>query len=287
MKELLDDKERVILIFVIEEYFKTTHTFRGVREVNALKKKNITINPYSYVDFVNTFDLVNLLNAKKIIHTSTKTEQTKNIGHTGIHSSEKDNISHYGEGNTTFSRIPNIGFPDVDGTKIINECIKNYIQKDDLKEIRKISAKGDEDSFKIKDTQVIVDMITDILKKFDSKQCNITWNNKNNSWFFVNFFPSNNYRQKTYLSDNKFITPNKMIPVTTDIEPFIRVFSDKKEGCSVIEIAKSNKFSIGKMSKGGSGCKHCGFGKRSIIVKNKESKFISLLKKDLIKLKMF
>jgi hypothetical protein len=130
-------------------------------------------------------------------------------------------------------------------------------------------------------------MITDILKKFDSKQCNITWNNKNNSWFFVNFFPSNNYRQKTYLSDNKFITPNKMIPVTTDIEPFIRVFSDKKEGCSVIEIAKSNKFSIGKMSKGGSGCKHCGFGKRSIIVKNKESKFISLLKKDLIKLKMF
>ena len=36
------------------------------------------------------------------------------------------------------------------------------------------------------------------LKIFDTKECNITWNNKNNAWFFVNFFPSNNYIHKSY-----------------------------------------------------------------------------------------
>ena len=36
MKELLDDTERGILIFMIEEYFKTTHNFRGISEVNRL-----------------------------------------------------------------------------------------------------------------------------------------------------------------------------------------------------------------------------------------------------------
>jgi hypothetical protein len=56
MKQL-DDQQRGILIFIIEEFFKTTHNFRGVKEINDLAKKNIFINPYSYVDFVNTFDL--------------------------------------------------------------------------------------------------------------------------------------------------------------------------------------------------------------------------------------
>jgi len=268
MKELLDDKERGILIFIIEEYFKTTHNFRGVKEVNNLDKKDISLNPYSYVDFINNFDLVNLLNAKKIIHNSTKTEETKNIGHTGIHSSENDNINKYGMGNTKFSKIPNVGFPDVDGTKIVNAPIKDYIQKDDLKEIRKITQKGEENDFKVKDTQTVIDFLTEILKKFDAKPCNITWNHNKNAWFFVNFFPSNNYRKEGYISGDKFITPDKMIPVTTDIEPFIRIFSDKKEGCTINDIAQSNKFKIGKMSKGGSGCKHCGFGKNNN-VKNK------------------
>ena len=260
MKELLDDQERGILIFIIEEFFKTTHNFRGVQEVNELAKKNIFINPYSYVDFVNTFDLVNLLNAKKIIHNTPKNEHIKNIGHTGIHGDE--NINKYGEGDSIFTRIPNVGFPDITNGKIINQSIKDYIDRDDLKELRSIDTKGEEDDLKIKNIDILIEKLKEILKKFDSKECNITWNHTNNAWFFVNFFPSNNYREKSYFK-NKFVTPAK-IPVTTDVEPFIRVFSDKKEGCTVNEIAHNNKFKFGRITK--SICKNCGFGK---LIKNK------------------
>jgi hypothetical protein len=279
MKELLDDEERGILVFIIEEYFKTTHNFRGVQEVNDLAKKNIFINPYSYVDFVNTFDLVNLLNAKKIIHTTPKTEHTKNIGHTGIHSYDNDNINRYGEGDSTFTRIPNVGFPDVRGGKIVNQNVKEYIDKDDLKELRKIDQRGKEHDFRVKNIDIVIERLKQVLQKFDSKECNITWNNKNNSWFFVNFFPSNNYRQKSFQNGNTFITPVKTTPVTTDVEPFIRVFSDKKEGCTVNEIAHTNKFKIGRMtSMGTRHCSNCGFGKKH---KNKVShlqKFFNDLK---------
>jgi len=258
MKELLDDKQRGILIFIIEEYFKTTHNFRGVEEVNGLDRKNISINPYSYVDFVNTFDLVNLLNAKKIIHTSTKSESTKNIGHTGIHG--ENNIGHYSGGETKFSRIPNIGFPDINGTKIVNQTIEGYINKEDLKELCKIDVYGEEIDYSVKNIDAIIDELNKILTIFDSKHCNIEWNNKNNAWFFVNFFPSNNYREKRHQNNTKFITPDKTIPVTTDVMPFIRVFSDKKQGCTVNQIARANKFKIGKMNY--KTCTNCGFGKR-------------------------
>ena len=282
MKEL-DDKERGVLIFVIEEFFKTTHNFRGVQEINEFAKKNIFINPYSYVDFVNTFDVVNLLNAKKIVHTEHKTENIKNIGHTGIHSYDNDNINRYGEGDSTFTRIPNVGFPDIKGGKIVNESVKNYIKKEDIKELRSITANGQEESFSgKKDVDDIVEYLQTILKKFEVSDCNITWNNKNNSWFFVNFFPSNNYRQKSFFEGQKFITPGKSISVTTDVEPFIRVFSDKKEGCTINEIAHSNKFKIGRMTNMGSktctnrhGSHSCGFGKKH---KNKHKMPHSTLK---------
>jgi hypothetical protein len=42
MKNLLSSEERGVLIFLIEEYFKTTHNFRGIEEVKNLhyaKKK--------------------------------------------------------------------------------------------------------------------------------------------------------------------------------------------------------------------------------------------------------
>jgi hypothetical protein len=126
MKQFLNDTERGILIFVIEEFFKSTHNFRGITEVNNLSKKDVVINPYSYVDFANTFDLVNLLNAKNIVHKQTPTESTQNIGHTGIHGEK--NINHYSFGNSTFSRIPNIGFPEINGNKIHNRDIKEYIK---------------------------------------------------------------------------------------------------------------------------------------------------------------
>jgi hypothetical protein len=266
IKELLDDRERGILIFIIEEYFKTTHNFRGIAEVNKLATKNIFINPYSYVDFVNTFDLVNLLNAKKFVHTSVLTEHTKNIGHTGIHG--ENNIEKYSFGDSTFSRIPNIGFPDINGHKIENQCLKDYIKKDDLREIRKISIKGDEDSVKIKDINEVIEKLHKIFEDFDSKQCEIAWNNHKNAWFFVNFFPSNNYREKDYIRNDFFITPDKNIPVTTDVQPFIRIFSNKKEGCTVNQMGIASKFKIGKMTTMGH-CTNCGFGKH---VKNKNGK---------------
>ena len=285
IKELLDDRERGILIFIIEEYFKTTHNFRGVDDVNKLATKNIFINPYSYVDFVNTFDLVNLLNAKKFVHTSVLTEHTKNIGHTGIHG--ENNIEKYSFGDSTFSRIPNIGFPDINGHKIENQCLKDYIKKEDLKEIRKISTKGDEDSVKIKDINEVIDKLHKIFEDFDSKQCEIAWNNHKNAWFFVNFFPSNNYREHDYIRNNIFITPVKNIPVTTDVQPFIRIFSNKKEGCTVNQIGQANKFKIGKMTTMGH-CTNCGFGKNGKNGKNKSVNYkgtmrfsLKTLKKDL------
>jgi len=262
MKELLDDKERGILIFIIEEYFKTTHNFRGTIEVNKLAKQDILINPYSYVDFVNTFDLINLINSKTITHTTTPVEHTKNIGHTGIHAEE--NINKYSFGNSTFSRIPNVGFPDINGNKIENKNISSYIKKEDLKEIRKIDTKGEEEHFTIKDVTEVINKLQGIFQEFDAKPCNIEWNNKVGSWFFVNFFPSNNYREKDYIRNGIYVTPSKSIPVTTDIEPFIRIFSNKKNGCTVNEITHSNKFKIGAMTKIGKigNCKHCGFGKK-------------------------
>ena len=65
MKEL-SDEERCILIFAIEEYFKTTHNFRGIDEVNDLAKNNIFITPYSFIDFANTFNLNNLLSLQQM-----------------------------------------------------------------------------------------------------------------------------------------------------------------------------------------------------------------------------
>jgi len=266
MKELLNDTERGVLIFVIEEFFKSTHNFRGIQEVNNLAKKGVIINPYSYVDFANTFDLVNLLNAKNIVHKQTPTESTKNIGHTGIHG--ENNINHYSFGNSTFSRIPNIGFPDVTGSKIENQSIKEYISHEDLKELRKINQKGQEESLRIKSVKELIDLLHTIFEKFDSRTCEIEWNNHKHAWFFVNFFPSNNYRNSSYHDGVKYITPDRNIPVTTDIEPFIRIFSNKKEGCTVNQITQSNKFKIGKMTKTKmGGCTNCGFGHKQINLK--------------------
>jgi len=281
MKTLLDDEQRGILIFIIEEYFKSTHNFRGVDEVNQLAKKGIHINPYSYVDFVNTFDLINLLSSKKIVHNKSITEHTENIGHTGIHG--KENINKYSFGNSTFSRIPNVGFPDINVGRIENQPLSKYIKKEDLKELRKIDTKGEEDSFKIKDINVLISKLQDIFKEFDSKPCDIAWNNHKNAWFFVNFFPSNNYREHDYIRNNIFVSPQINIPVTTDVQPFIRIFSNKKEGCTVNQIGRANKFKIGKMTAMGH-CTNCGFGKQNFgKIKNKSKLSFSLkiLKKDL------
>jgi hypothetical protein len=51
LKNMESDQLRGTLIFLIEEYFKCTHNFRCVDEVNAIQ----FITPYTFVDFINNF----------------------------------------------------------------------------------------------------------------------------------------------------------------------------------------------------------------------------------------
>ena len=197
MKNLLNSEERGILIFLIEEYFKTTHNFRGTEEVKNLNNQNININPYSYVDFINNFDLSNLLTAKTIVHKNPKNSKNE-----------------YG---IQFSRIPNIGFPELENNYITNIPMKDYISTEDLKTIIPINENGEE-IYESKINNVFKKYKT-ILKKFNTNKCNSNWNNNPNSWFWVNFFRSND-------------------------KPYIKIFSNKTDGCSVDQIRKINKFSV-------------------------------------------
>jgi hypothetical protein len=242
IKELLDPEERGVLIFLIEEYFKTTHNFRGTNEVNRLKSNKTLINPYSYTDFVNTFDLSNLLNTKTIYHKKSKNSDLSKNGHTGIHF--RDTYSQV-KSDTPFSRIPNIGFPEMQDNIITNSTLKDYISSDDLNDIRDITSKGgDSKMSKIKSIEKVISILNKLLIIFKTNPCKGTWNNNPNAWFFVNFFPSNHYLTKSHLNGNKYISP-----VKTDnflnTEPFIRIFSNKSQGCSVNTIVKINNFKIG------------------------------------------
>lgn len=278
MKEFLNSEERGILVFLIEEYFKTTHAFRCHNEVTRFSKAGILINPYSYVNFINTFDLSNILNGKKFVHTSTPREKSNNTGHTGI--DEKWT----GE-NAVFNRIPNFGFPEISGSKITTKGIQDYIKKGDLKEIQKIDANGKEQHYEVKSIETVMEKIKNVFQIFDTKKCNITWNHNKNAWFFVNFFPSVNYRNKEYIKNGKFVSPTKNIVVTTDVKPFIRIFSNKKEGCTMHGIGKSFKFKIGNASKSGkSGCKHC-FGKKTKL--KKTGLTLKMINRDLKYLRSF
>jgi hypothetical protein len=136
IKNLLSSEQRGVLIFLIEEYFKTTHNFRGVEDVNVLNNKNINITPSSYVDFINNFDLSNLTNAKTIFHKKNK------------HSTDS-----FGK---SFTRIPNIGFPELDGYKISNLSIKDYINSDEIDQLMNISNNGQETESKINNIPIII-----------------------------------------------------------------------------------------------------------------------------------
>ena len=62
--------------------------------------------------------------------------------------------------------------------------------------------------------QMQTEQLKKILNRFKSKKCNTMWNSNNpNSWFWVNFFPNDNYNQKTF----KKITISK--------NPYIKIFS--------------------------------------------------------------
>ena len=246
IKEVLNSEERGLLIFMIEEYFKTTHNFRGVDEVNGLAKKNIFITPYSFIDFANSFNLNNLLCATSKIHKNTNCSDISKIGHTGIHSEENNNIMKYsGLGNEVFNKIPNFGFPEVvKNNYIITKSAKYYIDQDDLDDLRLINEFGKEESFPKNKIKEFITKFKKISKYFDDNKCNDVWNSNPNTWFFINFFPSMYYVQKKYLNGSTFITPSKKLMnyVCLNHEPFIRIFSNQKDGCTIKTIGQKNKF---------------------------------------------
>lgn len=291
IKKMLNSTERGILIFLIEEYFKTTHAFRGVSEVNMLSKKETFITPYSFIDFTNNFELKNILSNKTIEFTEPVNETVDKIGHTGINS--ENNIGKYSVPEK-FSKIPNVGFPEIDENSITNLPLKEFLSPDDLNDLRSIDESGKENTLNIKKIKEILDKIKTVFEKFETIDCKITWNNKKNAWFFINFFPSVYYKEGGYLKD-KFITPNletiKMQDLLKlDHDPFIRIFSNQKEGCSINKIGKINHFKVGPNKKltqttgfkmGCTICKQSSFG-ISTLTNQQSHIFYALLTNNLI-----
>jgi hypothetical protein len=245
MKELLNSEDRGILIFMVEQYFKTTHNFRGVSEVNGLAKKNIFITPYSFIHFANSFNLDNLICEKTVTHKILESGNISKVGHTGIHSKENNNIMKYsGLNNETFSKIPSKGFPEInDSFSIKTKPVKSYIDKSDFLDLRSINEFGKENPFPKLNTEKITKRYSVIANTLGA--CNNDWNNNSfDKWFFINFFPSNYYIQKMYSNGNKYITPSiKSINfINLNHEPFVRIFSNQKEGCTINSISKKNNF---------------------------------------------
>jgi hypothetical protein len=251
---------------MVEEYFKTTHEFRCVDELNDLGKN---VNPYSFVDFANTFDLSNLLSEKSKVINKTKEVPVHKAGHSSIHS--KRNIKLYAPGvqrNEKFYKIPNVGFPSISDDKVITQPITKYLSKDDLENLRKINNSGEEDTFNAKSIHDLVIKLKKISKDFDTVPCSIEWNSNPNAWFFVNFFPTQHYLNNTHQRKNKFVMPETSTQqiYIKDQEPFIRIFSNSKTGCKVTKIAHTHNFNMGKrFSFGNHKTRKSTFGKLNMI----------------------
>jgi len=243
MKELLDDTERGILIFLIEEYFKSIHDFRCVSELEDLKINNINITPYSFVDFANTFDIPNLLTNKRGVFKKPNDISISKVGHSGIHG--KTNLERYSQmgASETFSKIPNVGCPTITDTYITTKPIDKFLSKDDLENLRSINEFGEESDIKNTDISSILTKLEVIASKNKSVPCNIEWNSHPNSWFFVNFFPTKHFINGSHKKNGKHVMPSIG---TTELvipnEPFIRIFSNSKNGCKIRKLAKKFKF---------------------------------------------
>ena len=250
LSQLLDSNERGILIFLIEEYFKCIHNFRCVQEVNKLNNNNIKITPYSFIDLINTFSLNNILKEESLIHKKIPVVDTNSVGHTGINSKENDNINRYYSGiQETCSKMPNTGFLEVERNYITTTSTKKYI--DDLSELRSISKMGEESDTTYKKVKDLFPALERIIHKMNEMPCETQWNNHQNAWFFVNFFPTEYYTTSGYFSGKRYITPNKKMTKTMTLahEPFIRIFSNSGEGCTITSIAQKNNFSSFKLEK--------------------------------------
>jgi len=218
MKTLLTNEERGVLIFLIEEYFKTTHNFRCFEDVNNLGDNGINITPHEYIKFINNFDIRNVLKNSK----------------------------------NTSGTIPNNGFPELSGHKIKTVGLEDYVSESDLNNIRTINPEG-EYSINTKKMNItkVKTILKQVLKKFDIP-CKSQWNGKPNSWFFVNFFETDYYTNKMYLdNDNNCIPPDnnsntmRLVNISSNRNnPYIKIFSSNSEGCSFTEIARINNFSV-------------------------------------------
>jgi len=233
LKELTD-VQRGVLIFIIEEYFKCTHNFRCISEVNKLASEGILINPYSYIDYVKNFELSNINSNDNIEYRSTPQENTN--GH-------------------IFNKFPNKGFIEYSDKGIIKTLsLKNFLDDFlDLSDFENINDMGE----RIKGKLSVMEFekeLNELFEIFDAKECKQPWNNKPNLWFHVNFFPSNYFLGGDYLSGNKFIAPTKQISndlLHIEEEPYIHIFSDSGEGCSIEQINKRYNFGKSGNSKFG------------------------------------
>jgi len=216
LKTILDSEERGILIFIIEEYFKCTHNFRCIDEIAKLENK---ITPESYIHYINNFNLERLI-------------------------IKKNNTNNFGN-------IPGFGFPEIQNNKIKNTQLKEYLKNSDLSDLMVINANGKESrSSKISITQ-LYKKIDEIYKKLGISKCTNIWNNKPNSWFYVNFFPSEYYSSNMFLNEHKqFKNPNINDSgyLTITETPYIKIFSTSSDGCTMGQISKINNFSIGTKS---------------------------------------
>jgi hypothetical protein len=247
MRELLSDEERGVLIFFIEEYFKSIHEFRCVDELDDLSEGSYNVNPYSFVDFANTFDVKNLLTTEKMTFKLPKTQKLSKVGHSSIHSTRNAQLYAKSTPEQTFSRIPNMGFPVIMDTHVVTQPAKQFLQKDDLDNLRTITRDGKETETETKDMETLLRILNGIAKKFDSVPCSIEWNSNPNAWFFVNFFPTKHYTEDHHKKGKKHHMPlvdAKELELHN--EPFIRVFSNNKDGCKITDLARKHNFNMGK-----------------------------------------
>ena len=118
IKNKLNNEERGILIFLIEEYFKATHDFRGLDELINMNENSNTITPQTYCKFINNFELSNLL-LKQIEKYSVLTKS-----------------------NDQYSLLPQKGFLEFGNNKIIAKPLTEFIKKKELNGLYSINQNG-------------------------------------------------------------------------------------------------------------------------------------------------
>jgi hypothetical protein len=228
----LNDTLRGVLVFLIEMYFKSTHNFRCVDEINKLARKKMFIHPESYVDYANTFQLENLLPTRNVV-VFEKSKSSFGTGHCG----------------NQYSIIPNVGFPDIEGDLFMNKSIQEYLQPEDLEELYLIDQYGSElgTNESIKTLKQLHTHAKKLFSIFKSKPCNVQWNNEPNLWFHVDFFPSVGYSKQLFHDGKRYISPiksryikdNSLLFIADHIKkPYIKIFSDFQTGCSINSIGK-------------------------------------------------